>query len=78
MSDAPAQDRFEAMLADANDTDLSIDERNEQLEQQRLTLEEIEQRLRDARQEREARYERAVQRLEDGNDDTCEVLSDDD
>jgi hypothetical protein len=44
--------------------------------EQPVTLEEIEQTLRDARRQREARYKQAIRRLErdDGND-TPEVLT---
>ena len=76
MSDAPAQDRFDKMLEQANEQDTTIEERAEQLAEQRLTLEEIDQTLRDARRKREARYKQAIQRLE--NDDTPEVLTHDD
>jgi len=79
MSESVAQERFDTLLEDANEQDTTIEERREQLAEQRLTLEEIEQTLRDARRKREARYEQAVQRLENDDDnDTPEVLSHDD
>lgn len=78
MGESAAQERFDTLLEDANKQDTTIEERAEQLAEQRLTLEEIEQTLRDARRKREARYKQAVQRLESDDDDPPEVLSHDD
>lgn len=79
VSESAAQERFDTLLEDANEQDMTIEERAEQLAEQRVTLEEIERILLEARLEREARYKQAVQRLEndDGND-TPEVLTHDD
>lgn len=76
MSVFNARDRFGCLLEQANKQDTTIEEQAEQLAGQRLTLEEIEQTLRDARRKREARYKQAIQRLE--NDGAPEVLSHDD
>lgn len=71
MSQSDAQDRFDRMLEESHQ--MTPEERIEQLQQQRLTLAEIDQALRHARREREARYEQAVERIEH-SDDTPEVL----
>lgn len=74
MGKSAAQERFDTLLEDANEQDTTIEERREQLTEQRVTLEEIEQTLRDARRKREARYKQAIQRLEN-DDDVTEVLT---